>query len=155
MMVQVVRSESNQCGNNASGNCVKSHQPMIFNPLQHLHREYTLFRAKTKNAGKGARTKKSRANVSPQEDEGGVGRQEGDYHNEGSPQHKVLCTMHRGGYTPFRWGKRGGWTPWRGRVSWKCSGNRKLSCTTSTDRITGSLLHNQHHSDLSLLREII
>ena len=70
---------------------------MIFNPLQHLHREYTLFRAKTKNAGKGARTKKSRANVSPQEDEGGVGRQEGDYHNEGSPQHKVLCTMQRGG----------------------------------------------------------
>ena len=40
--------------------------------------------------------KKCRAKFSPQEDEGGVGRQEGDYHNEGSPQHKVLCTMLRG-----------------------------------------------------------
>ena len=86
---------------------------MIFNPLQHLHREYTLFRAKTKNARKGARNKKSRANVSPQEDEGGVGRQEGDYHNEGSPQHKVLCTMQRGegGILPLGGGRGGDGLP--------------------------------------------
>ena len=42
--------------------------------------------------------KKCRAKFSPQEDEGGVGRQEGDYHNEGSPQHKVLCTMQGGAW---------------------------------------------------------
>ena len=103
MMVEVVRSESNQRGNNASGNCVKSHQPMIFNPLQHLHHEYTLFRVKTKILEKVLEPKKCRAKFSPQEDEGGVGRQEGDYHNEGSPQHKVLCTMQGGGCrTPWR-----------------------------------------------------